>query len=338
MEVTMKKYGDRIEKGEVNPHVRYDGKASGLIFDPRKEETPLEVLGFGVYQLGPQFVEKETKDREMVIVPQEGSFEAEVNGKSYAGSRIGGPFAMGPGKTNASALYVPCNAKLRIRGKGEAAFFEAPALREKPPFYFPQSEAKVLVRGDWVWRRDIVNLINPKDASTNLVVGETYSPPGFWSGTPLHVHDKDNPAVGESDMEEVYYHRLNLKTAAGSQFDAFGVQLLFDGSRMMKSYVLGDRSIVAIPGGAHPVAASPVCELLYLWGLGGKGTDLLMRDLPEFKHLKPFEAVSQALRKDMAAKVVTVAEFDALCAPYGFTGEQKALLKVMLKDQNIRIG
>jgi hypothetical protein len=38
MENTMKKYAKRIERNEVNPHIRYDGLSSGLILDPLQEE------------------------------------------------------------------------------------------------------------------------------------------------------------------------------------------------------------------------------------------------------------------------------------------------------------
>ena len=243
---------------------------------------------------------------------------------------------MGPGKSNASALYVPCNSELRIRGRGEIVFFEAPALKEKTPFYFSRQEAKVVSRGAWVWRRDIVNLISPKDASTNLVVGETYSPPGFWSGTPLHVHDKDNLPAGESDLEEIYYHRMSPLKREGDLFGPYAIQLLFDGEMMMKSYLLGDKSIFAIPGGSHPVVASPVAELLYLWGLGGRGSDLAMRDIPEFKYLKAFEEAFHRVA-GAPSNVISGGQWETLCTSFGSTEDQKKLLKVMLQEQGFKV-
>ena len=135
MESTLKKYAQKIERGEVNPHIRYDGKTSGLILDPLRKDVPLEILGFGIYRLGPHFITRETEEKEIVLVPQQGKFEAEVNGRRFPGKRMGGPFSDPFGKSNASALYVPCNSRLRIRGKGEVVFFEAPALQEKPAFY-----------------------------------------------------------------------------------------------------------------------------------------------------------------------------------------------------------
>jgi len=338
MKETMKKYAERIERNEINPHVRYDGRISGLILDPLREEVPLEILGFGIYRLGSNFVTRETNEKEIVLVPQEGEFEVEVNGKPFRGKRTGGPFSTGPGKSNASALYIPCNSKLRIRGKGELAFFEAPAPKEKTPFFLPNKEVKVFSTGDWIWRRDVIPLISPKDASSNLVVGETYNPPGFWSGTPLHQHDNGQALSGESDHEEVYYHRFHWVKRQGDQFGPYGVQLLMDGIKLMKAFLIGDKSIFAIPGGCHPVVASPVSEILYLWGLAGRGDELVMRNIAEFLHLKSFEEIFKTLEADRTRKVISKDQFKILCAPYHFTEEQKALLEVMLREKGYEIG
>ncbi len=338
MESTLNKYAAKIERNEVNPHVRYNGWLSGLIFDPQREEVPLEVLGFGVYRLEPDFTTRETYEKEVVLVPQEGDFEVEINEKKFLGARLGGPFAAKPGKSNASALYVPTDTKFSIRGKGEMAFFQAPALAKNPPFYLSPEEVTVVSRGEWIWRRDVINLISPKNVSSNLIVGETYNPPGLWSGTPLHRHDRDQPSSGESDHEEVYYHRFGWKQGADDQFGAYGVQLLMDGKGLNKAYILGDKSAFAIPGGCHPVVASPVSELLYLWGLAGRGGEPAMKDIPEFAHLKSFEEIFQQLEGESASKAVTSAAFDSVAMKYALTEEQKSLLTRMLWEKGFSIG
>jgi 5-deoxy-D-glucuronate isomerase len=333
----LKKYAERIERNKINPHVRYDGRMSGLLLDPLQKKVPLEILGFGIYPLGTHPITRKTKGKEVVLVPQEGEFEAEVNGKKFHGKRTGGPFSVGPGQSNASALYIPCNSKLRLRGKGEIAFFEAPALKEKTPVFLPNEEVKVLSRGDWIWRRDVVSLVSPKDASSNLVVGETYSPPGFWSGTPLHQHDSGQPSTKESDHEEVYYHRFNGVKTPADQFGPYGVQLLMDGTSLMKAFLIGDKSIFAIPGGCHPVVGSPVSELLYLWGLAGRGDELMMRDVPEFLHLKSFEEIFNKLGRDETERTLSKERVKSLCEAYPFTEEQSDLLSVMLREKGYEI-
>ena len=335
MKETLKKYAERIERNKVNPHVRYDGQRSGLLLDPLRKKVPLEILGFGIYPLGTHPIIRKTKGKEVVLVPQEGEFEAEVNGKKFHGKRTGGPFSMGPGQSNASALYIPCNARFSLRGNGEVAFFEAPALKEKPPFFLPNEEVKVLSRGDWVWRRDVTPLISPKDASSNLVVGETFSPPGFWSGTPPHQHDGQSP--GESDHEEVYYHRFHLSKSPGNQIGPYGVQLLMDGLTLKKAYLIEDKSIFAIPGGCHPVVVSPVSELLYLWGVAGRGDELMMRDVPDFLYLKSFEEIFNKLERDETKRTLPKERLRSLCDAYPLTKEQSDLLSVMLREKGYEI-
>ena len=337
MERTMRKYAARIEKNEINPHIRYDGRTSGLILNPLREEVPLEILGFGIYRLGSHSITRETGEKEVVLVPQEGEFETEVNGKKFQGRRTGGPFSPGPGKSNASALYIPCDSKVTLRGKGEAAFFEAVALKQKTAVYLPNEEVKVLSRGDWIWRRDVVPLVSPKDASSNLVVGETYNPPGYWSGTPLHQHDNPHPTTEESDHEEIYYHLFHRLKRQGDQFGPYGVQLLMDGASLMKAFLIGDKSIFAIPGGCHPVVASPVSELLYLWGLAGRGDELVPRDIAEFVHLKSFEEVFRELEIDRAKRTLSREEFRGLCTTHRLAGEQAGLLSAMLKEKGYDI-
>jgi 5-deoxy-glucuronate isomerase len=338
MESTLDKYAGKIERNEVNPHVRYNGLTSGLIFDPKQEEVPLEILGFGICRLGPDFVTNETCNNEVVLVPQQGEFEALVNDKRFIGARSGGPFAAKLGQSNASAVYVPSDARFSIRGAGEMAFFEAPALRQNLPFYIAPEEVTVVSRGEWLWRRDVISLISPKNASSNLVVGETYNPAGFWSGTPLHRHDRDEPASGESDHEEVYYHRFGWKQASEDRFGAYGVQLLMDGSGLNKAYIIGDKSAFAIPGGCHPVVSSPVSDLLYLWGLAGRGSEMAMKDIPEFVHLKHFEEIFKELEGAPRICTVTAADFDTLTRKYSLTEPQKALLCTMLKEKGFIMG
>ena len=331
----MRKYAEKIERNEINPHVRYDGRTSGLILDPGHEEVPLEILGFGIYQFKNNLITRETKEKEIVLIPQKGEFEAEVNGKKFDGKRIGGPFTAGPSRSNASALYIPCNARFSLRGSGEVAYFEAPALKEKSPFFLSSQEVKILSRGDWIWRRDVVPLISPKDASSNLIVGETYNPPGFWSGTPIHQHDGQSP--GESDHEEVYYHRFHLSKNSEDLFGPYGVQLLMDGIKLTKAFLIGDKSVFAIPGGCHPVVASPVSELLYLWGLAGRGDELAMKDLSEFSYLKSFEEIFKKLERDETKKILSKESLKNLCKAFPFTKEQSDLLSVMLREKGYEI-
>lgn len=337
MESTMKTYATRIESNEINPVIYYDGASSGLIVNPEDPDVPLEILGFGILQLSDGPFEFETNSLEMVFVPQEGTYEISVNNEIYTGEREGGPFSMPPGKTNASCVYAPEGSKVIIKGIGELAFFQAPALRELSPRQVNPAEAEISSRGSGIWRRNIINLIGIHNGSSNLIVGETYSPPGFWSGIPLHCHDKDDACRGESDLEEIYFHRLGVKTLNNESFPQYAVQLLFDECNLNKAYVVKDRTIVAIPGACHPAVASPSSDLLYLWGLAGKGTKLMMRDVLEFKYLRNFENIFETLKKQRGKYMIDKKRFEELCAPYDFTKEQKRILKLYLMEMDFDI-
>lgn len=336
MEETMKRYAEKILRNEINPHIRYDGKKSGLIINPKDEDIPLEVIGFGIYQLDSNIIYHETGQNEMVLIPQQGEFEVKVNGKDFSMIRED-LFSEDPEKSTASALYIPCQAKISIKGKGEIAFFEAPAFEERSPFFLPNQEVRVISRGQWIWRRGVATFITPQNASSNLVVGETYNPPGFWSGTPIHKHDKNQPSLGESDHEEIYFFRFRKKRAPDDLFGPYGVQILMDENGLRNAYLIGDRSIFAIPGGCHPVVASPVSELIYLWGLAGRGSRLMMRDVDEFVFLKYFEEIFMKLEEGREKSLISQGKFQKLCSIYPFTEDQKRLLKVMLKEKGFEI-
>jgi len=104
---------------------------------------------------------------------------------------------------------------------------------------------------------------------------------------------------------------------------------------LMKAFVIGDRSIFAIPGGCHPVVASPVSELLYLWGLAGSSNELKMKDIPEFAHLITFEGVFQELEKERQTRQISPARFKSLSR--SFSSEEARLLAAMLKEKGYAI-
>jgi hypothetical protein len=110
-----------------------------------------------------------------------------------------------------------------------------------------------------------------------------------------------------------------------------------DGRKLMKAFLIEDKSIFAIPGGCHPVVASPISELLYLWGLAGRGNELVMRDIPEFVYLKSFEEIFKKLEEAQAKRTLSKERLKNLCEAYPFTEEQSRLLGMMLKEKGFEI-
>lgn len=282
MQSTIDKYGESIENGTTDPTRDVNRLGSGLVFDPEDTQTPLQVLGFGIHKLLGSTETGETGGREYVLVPMDGAFEIEAEGQTFPVERNGGPFAGERGESTASALYIPRDSSYRIEGTGELIYYTAPSSRKLKPVYVPRGRGINASRGELFWRRNVTTLIEP-GISSNLIVGETYSPPALWSGTPTHVHDTADATRGESSHEEVYYHRSRM---VGREIPNYAVQLLFDGKIMNRAYLCPNRTAVAIPGGSHPVIASPVSDCIYNFGLAGDEAPLGMRDLDDFAYLK----------------------------------------------------
>jgi len=348
MKMTVETYARKIADGEISPVIDYDGKKSGLLLDPKDANVPLSALGFGIWQLeqGPFTVD--SKNEEYVLVPQECRFRFKFDGGQVFEGQRGDPFT-NDARTNACALYVPSGSTVEISGEGECIFYKAPALSRKAPRFVAPGERSYVSRGLLSWRRDVVTLISPEE-STNLVVGETYSPPGLWSGTPLHRHDGIRPEQGESDHEEVYYHIMRYRggRTVTDEIGPYGVQLLFDGKHLNESYIVRNKSIVAIPGVCHPVVAAPVTDHIYGWGLGGHGEDLGMLDMPEFSYLKTIERTFKELaaqvtlhgggidERGMFVLEIPLASLRAISTKHGLDAFQEQQLKLMAREYGIR--
>ena len=86
-------------------------------------------MNFGIYQLEQGPFHQETRDKEYVLVPVTAEFKVECNSQVFEGSRVNGPFATLPAQSNALAIYIPRDSLFKISGRGEVAFFSAPASK-----------------------------------------------------------------------------------------------------------------------------------------------------------------------------------------------------------------
>ncbi len=332
MQATLARYRSQIQSGRIRPLKRWDGVTSGILFDPVDERTPLAMLAFGAYRLDDGPFEIATGDREYALVPIDARFEVQVAGKTFRGHRRGGPFAALPDSSNASAVYVPRDVTFTIRGTREMVLFSAPARGDKPPALVGPAERENLRRGTATWHRDVITVFTPEDVTTHLIGGETYSPPGLWSGTPLHVHDRDDLTAGQSDHEEVYYH---VARVTEGQWGAYGVQLLFDDAGLDQAYMIHHRHAMAIPGAAHPVVAGPMSDMLYVWALAGQSDQLAMLDIPEFAYLKGVGEIIDQLEAERPREPVARAAIDALACEHGLDAAAKIMLRLHLRERGI---
>ena len=165
----------------------------------------------------------------------------------------------------AHALYLPPDTHYELVAEkgGEVAFCESNAPREGKVAFITPSMVKERHLGGDTFQRTAFDILDENVEASSLLVGETISKPGNWSSYPPHKHDTDNPPH-ETAMEELYF--FLFKPAGG-----FGFQSIFTDDRSLNElFLIEDRSIVLIPGGYHPVVASPGHSLYYLWVLAGK--------------------------------------------------------------------
>lgn len=292
MRETLARYGARIACGEIRPHVRWDGR-SGIILDAASDGVPLLVLSFGIWRLAAAPVTLHTEAREHVLLLVNGTLRLRVNGQIIEINRPDGPFRGQSNDLQAGCVYVPRTTQYSFQGEGEVALFTAPAARDMPVRYVTAGERQTARRGAAFWRRDVVTLVEPFDTSSNLVVGETHSPPGLWSGMPPHRHDEADPGGGQSDHEEVYCFRIR---GHSPESGPGAIQLLYGAQGLNAAYPLGDWSVMALPGGCHPVVASPTGEIVYIWGMAGSRPQVLrLWDVPASAFLKNVEAAFKQL-------------------------------------------
>jgi 5-deoxy-D-glucuronate isomerase len=335
MESTVGKYRGKIAAKQISAHIAYDGKKSGPVVDPNDDSVPVDLVGFGAYQLDDGPFELASGDSEMVFIPMEGHFELVTGDITFSGGRDG-LFTHQPERSNAQALYIPPGQDVRLQGEGEMIYYSAPASSGRPPAQIRADQGEMLRSGAAFWRRDVLVLVSPDKVSKNLTCGETYSPAGHWSGTPLHVHDKNDPQHGQSDHEEIYYHRFRLQSR--DPFGPYGIQMLFNGSDLDESYIIRDRSVIAIPGVSHPVVSGPMSDHIYTFGLGGReGSAMMMYDIPEFKFLKTIGEVVATLEDERGSTQVSRAKLQAFGVLAEFTPYQWKLLESILLERGFEV-
>lgn len=181
----------------------------------------------------------------------------------------------------AAAAYAPRRTEYEARATEptELAICGATVDADTEPVFIRPSDIGIRHVGAGNWSRTVTDIIGQNVGARRLIVGETYNPPGNWSSAPPHRHDNDNPPV-ESEMEEVYFYRLQPP-------QGFGLQRVYDDSRGLDAvYTVKHDDVVALPFGYHPVVAAPGYELYYLWALAGDKRELIPYDDPEHAWVK----------------------------------------------------
>jgi 5-deoxy-glucuronate isomerase len=161
----------------------------------------------------------------------------------------------------ASALYIPPHTRYIITALTDlrAALFEAPAASGGPVRDIRPGDVTVRETGKGSFRRTVHEVgLSGVDAKA-LMWGETFVPPGNWSGFPPAKHDVEDPPR-ESKLEELLYFRTDPA-------DGFGLQRTYTADGYDQVFLVGDSDLVTIPRGFHALVAAPGCALYSLWVL-----------------------------------------------------------------------
>ncbi len=234
---------------------RHEG---GLFFEARKyadgvttvvtrENSALEYLTYErVCLRGRQTIDLETDDFEAALMVVGGQAEIELAGRVQ---RL----------VKNDTVYITRGERYRLLSEGgevDALLFSAPAENryESRVIKFTQVERKVA--GKDAYKRDVWVCLDPdKIRADRLICGYCHGSPGGWTGWPPHEH-------GEA-LEELYVFYDMPE-------NGFAIQMLFDAPNEGRLFRVGSGDAIAIPGGYHPIVASPSCSMKNAWVMAAK--------------------------------------------------------------------
>ncbi|HTW28456.1 MAG TPA: 5-deoxy-glucuronate isomerase [Acetobacteraceae bacterium] len=251
--------------------------ADGVLHRITPESAGWTYVGFEVRSLRPgQIVAGSTEGREVCLVLVSG--QASVVAGDVAFGTIGerdNPFDGNPW-----SVYVPARSRWQVTAETacELAVCSSPAEGKLPPRLIAPDEVGQETRGTGTNTRYVRNILSDKAVAESLLVVEVITPGGNWSSYPPHKHDVDDPPR-ETALEETYYHRLR-------RGDGFAFQRVYtDDGSLDETMAVGDRDVVLVPRGYHPVGAPHGFDLYYLNVMAGPVRAWHFTIAPEFRFL-----------------------------------------------------
>jgi 5-deoxy-glucuronate isomerase len=232
-------------------------------------------VGFRALRLDAGEVERvSTGGLELCAVILTGTVDLSVGGRTYAnlGVRSSVFEEHGPG-----AVYVPpgLDVEIRARTHAEVALCTAPGdARHATVRAIDPATMKRSVRGKGSNTRYICDILPHNDpTAAHLLVVEVLTPAGHSSSYPPHKHDSEAPP-DETQLEEIYYHRLNPP-------QGFAFQRVYTDDRSLdEACAVEDHDVVMVPRGYHPVVAPYGYDLYYLNVMAGPNRFWTFRNDP----------------------------------------------------------
>jgi 5-deoxy-glucuronate isomerase len=198
--------------------------------------------------------------REVCLVMISGKARARVDGTDFGS--IGG--RRNPFEGKPWSVYAPPEAHWQIMAETpvELAVCSAPAKGGLPARLIGPDRLSQETRGKGSNIRHVTNILPEWEPAENLLVVEVITPGGNSSSYPPHKHDEDN-LPHESQLEEVYYHRINPQ-------QGFAFQRIYTEDRSLdETITIEDGDVTLVPKGYHPCAALHGYDLYYLNVMAG---------------------------------------------------------------------
>ena len=236
--------------------------SEGLIHRVTPRSANWGHVGFDLYRLAAgQKLEAETADIEACLVLVGGTASIEAGSERFAdiGERSG-PFE---GKKPYS-VYVPWKTSFSVTAQTdlELAICKAPGGGDHAVRLIGPDQVASSTRGKDTNTRHVNDILPETEPAHSLLVVEVITPSGCWSSYPSHKHDTDN-LPHESQLEEVYYHRLNPS-------QGFAFQRVYTDDRSLDDTMcVHDGDVVMVPEGYHPCGTAHGYDLYYLNVMAG---------------------------------------------------------------------
>jgi 5-deoxy-glucuronate isomerase len=233
-------------------------------------------VGFDVLDLHPQgALSHADTQREACLVLLTGRAALTIAGEPHG--IIGARDSLFAGKP--FAVYAPprCAVRLEAQTPCEIAVCSAPAEGRCAPRLIRPEEIGEEVRGEGTNTRYVRDILPASAPAEHLLVVEVTTPGGHWSSYPPHKHDELSDA--ETLLEEIYYHRL--ARSAGFAFQ----RVYTDDRTLDETMTVGDRDVVLVPRGYHPVSAAHGFDLYYLNVMAGPVRRWQPRTAPGYEFL-----------------------------------------------------
>jgi len=234
----------------------------GLVVSVDSASAGLEFAELAIYELrAGQRVSRAADSRERLVLVLEGHVVIQIGERDFG--HVGSRTSVFDGPPPPVLLVAPeVPLELTAAGPALVAIAAAPGGVVSRTALVPPEEILVELRGAGQTARRVHHLLPPAAEAGRLIAFEVFTPAGNWSSYPQHKHDTEDPPV-EARLEEIYFYRF-------AKPNGFAFQRVYTPGRDLdESVAPGDRDIVLVPAGYHPVAAAVGYDCYYLNVMAG---------------------------------------------------------------------